>query len=106
MCQPYFKNKSNYFIFNSKNLKKPLIYFKKCNIKRIIVIHTNKAIVSPAKHAIVNHAIVNHAQHAIVSHAQHTIVSPAKHAIVSPAKHAIVSPTRTWLYFAEIVWVW
>ena len=69
MCQPYFKNKSNYFIFNSKNLKKPLIYFSKRNIKRIIVIHTNKA-------------------------------------IVSPAKHAIVSPTRTWLYFAEIVWVW
>lgn len=90
MCQPYFKNKSNYFIFNSKNLKKPLIYFNKRNIKRIIVIHTNKAIVSPAKHAIVKHAIVNHAQHTIVS----------------PAQHAIVSPTRTWLYFAEIVWVW
>ena len=70
MCQPYFKNKSNYFIFNSKNLKKPLIYFSKRNIKRIIVIHTNKAIVSPAKHAIVNHA-------------QHTIVSPTKQALHS-----------------------
>ena len=101
MCQPYFKNKSNYFIFNSKNLKKPLIYFNKRNINRIIVIHTNKAIVSPAKHAIVNHA-----QHTIAGPAKHAIVNHAQHTIVSPAKHAIVSPTRTWLYFAEIVWVW